>query len=103
MSDQKPKPTHRLVLKHKDRKEFVELGALWMHSEKSSARLASPFKDKAGIEAIKLTDGTVLQARDYFLNIYFAEGTANVSRPAQQDVASEFGMLPDDNGDNIPF
>jgi hypothetical protein len=98
----KQSPTHRLTLVTKDedksRRKFYDFGVMWIGSQRVSAQLGRAFKDKPGIAAIKLTDGTVIKAEDVYLNVYESRPREDAPR---NDAPSHGGSYGDDS--DLPF
>lgn len=92
-------PTHRLVLASEKgpngKREYIDLASLWIGGEYDSGKLAAPYKERAGIEAIKLTNGRVIDPSKFKLYVNRNESRSTAIRPAD-----DFG--PADDGD-IPF
>lgn len=94
-------PTHRLVFASEKgpngKREYIDLASLWINASKDydSAKLADAYKQRAGIAAIKLTDGRVIDPSKFKLYVNRNESRSTAIRPAD-----DFG--PADNTD-IPF
>jgi hypothetical protein len=68
-------PDMRLVVKSKESKQRYTLLAIWSHSDGKYRVLPEKgYKDRPGIAAIRLTDGTVYKADEVFWDIYEADG-----------------------------
>lgn len=93
-------PTHRLVLaSDKDahgKREYIDLAALWMGGERDSGKLADAYKDRAGIAAIKLTDGRVIDPSKYKLFVNRPSGAVTKTAPAHESWSN-------DDGTDLPF
>lgn len=72
-------PDFRLVFKHKDNGEYVDLAAIWLGGERDSAKIAAAYGERPGIAAIKLTDGRIVKPVDYWLNVQRPGGAVTKS------------------------
>ena len=92
-------PTHRLVFASEKgpngKREYIDLASLWIGGEYDSGKLAAPYKERAGIAAIKLTDGRVIDPSKFKLYV-----NRNESRSTVQRNEPDFGSADDTD---LPF
>lgn len=91
-------PALRLTLRHKESGERVDLAAFWTRDGRPGdfgGKIATARGEYRGVEAIKLTDGTVIRN--------FAEWWVNLDRPFARTGADETPAGGGDDGDDIPF
>lgn len=104
MSEKKP-ATHYLRLKHKETGDKIYIGSGWAstygHNITFDKGRVYNGKTFVGIEAIKMSDGTIIKPGDYYVEFNSKPGVETSARPQAQSnaLADDFGG--DDS--EIPF